>query len=56
MGTPVTNGKDWKVFDVGQTVGAKNGQQTTYMRVERTPDGQLHGHPITLQEVAKLTK
>lgn len=55
-GKSVTNGKDWKVFDTGQIVGAKSGQQTPYMRVERAPDGQLHGHPITLQEFSKLTK
>lgn len=55
-GIPVTNGRDWKVFDMGQRVGAKYGQQTTFMRVEMAPGGKLHGHPITAREFQKLTK
>ena len=55
-GHSVTNGKDWKVYKSDSVVGAKNGQETTYMRVERSPDGQLHGHPITSQEAARLLK
>ena len=55
-GTPVTNGKPWKVFDAGKDIGAKSGQTTRYMRIESTPDGVIHGHPITLDEFRRLTR
>jgi hypothetical protein len=55
QGTPVTNGKPWKVFDAGpKDIGAKNGQSTRFMRVESTPDGVIHGHPITSAEYQAL--
>lgn len=49
-------GKSWKVMKHDEIVGAKNGVETKYSRVEITPDGTYHGHPITEQEYKKLTK
>ncbi|MBD2871222.1 RHS repeat domain-containing protein [Paenibacillus arenilitoris] len=54
-GTPVTNGKDWKVFKFDQVVGASDGKETQYIRVEHS-GGTIHGHPITVAEYKKLTK
>lgn len=39
-----------------EIIGAKNGVETQYSRVEITPDGTCHGHPITEPEFRKLTK
>lgn len=52
----VNNGKAWKVFDAGNIVGAKDGIQTQYIRVEISPDGTFHSHHITPQEYKKYTK
>lgn len=54
-GTPVTNGKPWKVMDMGETVGASEGKPTQWIRVEES-GGTIHGHPISLSEFNKLTK
>lgn len=55
-GIKVNNGKNWKVYDNVGMVGAKNGKETNYMRVEQAPDGQVHGHPISKEEFDKLTE
>jgi RHS repeat-associated protein len=54
-GTKVTNGKTWKVFDAGDIIGASEGKETRYMRVELSAN-TIHGHPITPAEFNKLTK
>ncbi len=47
-GEPVRHAnKPWKVYEHPEEVGANNGQATRYMRVESTPDGTIHGHPVT---------
>lgn len=56
-GSAVNNGKSWKVYDAGETVGASSGKETQYMRVELTEStGELHSSPITQQQYDKLTK
>ena len=56
-GTAVTNGKPWKVFEAGETIGASGGKETKYMRVELTETTkELHASPITAEQYQKLTK
>ena len=55
-GKDVTNGKPWKVKEFSNIVGAKDGVETPYIRVEISPDGTIHSHPITPQEFQKLIK
>jgi hypothetical protein len=55
-GTNVTNGKPWKVKGFDTIVGAKDGIETRYVRLEISPDGTVHSHPITPQEYKKLTR
>jgi len=54
-GTKVTNGKPWKVIKLDKVIGAKNGIETSCMRVEMTAN-TIHGHPITLSEYLKLLR
>ena len=54
-GTKVTTGKTWKVYDAGEIIGASEGKETRYMRVELSAN-TIHGHPITPAEFKKLTK
>jgi hypothetical protein len=54
-GQPVTNGKTWKVQDMGKTIGASEGKESQWIRVEFS-GGTIHGHPISLNEFRKLTK
>lgn len=54
-GTPVTNGKTWKVFKANGIVGAKKGIETPYIRIEFSAN-TIHGHPITPAEYAELIK
>lgn len=54
-GTPVTNGKTWKVMEFKDVIGAKSGVETRFMRVENSAN-TIHGHPITADEFRKLTK
>ncbi|HHS3623217.1 TPA: RHS repeat domain-containing protein [Proteus mirabilis] len=54
-GQPVTNGKPWKVQDMGKIIGASEGKPSQWMRVEYS-GGTIHGHPISLNEFRKLTK
>ena len=55
-GIDVNNGKPWKVYDIGNTIGAKSGIETQYIRVEISPEGTVHSHPITPDEFKKYTK
>ena len=52
-GTPTTNGRDWRVIDMGETVGASGGRESRWIRVEYS-GGTIHGHPITQQEYQRL--
>ncbi len=54
-GTPVTNGKKWKVMAFDHFIGASEGKQVQWMRVEFS-GGSIHGHPISLQEYRMLTR
>ena len=54
-GTSVTNGKTWKVKEFDDVIGASDGVETKYMRVEMS-GGTIHGHPITKSEYLKLLK
>ncbi len=48
-----TNGKPWKVMKFTNIIGAKNGLETTCIRVECSGK-TIHGHPITFDEYLKL--
>lgn len=54
-GTPTNDGRPWKVMKFEKIIGAKNGIETNYMRVEMTSN-TIHGHPITPKEYTKYTK
>jgi hypothetical protein len=54
-GTPVTSGKTWKVYKADHIVGAKQGIETPYIRVELSSN-TIHGHPITPQEFFDLVR
>jgi hypothetical protein len=49
LGTPTTNGRNWKVFKCDEVIGAKLGKETCYMRVECSAN-TIHGHPILESE------
>lgn len=58
-GTPVTNGKNWRVYEFKSVIGASDGKEVRWVRVEATGGpGSLviHGHPITQQEYQRLIK
>ena len=54
-GQPVTNGKTWKIEDTGRIIGASEGKESRWIRVEYS-SGTIHGHPISLNEFRKLSK
>ena len=54
-GTPVTNGKPWVVKKFDHIIGASEGKETVYVRIEISA-GTIHGHPISLSEYSKLTR
>ncbi|WP_429619631.1 RHS repeat-associated core domain-containing protein [Serratia sp. 2723] len=54
-GQVVTNGKPWKVKDLGEVIGASEGKLSQWMRVEESA-GTIHGHPISRSEFLRLTK
>lgn len=54
-GQDVTNGKTWGVMQFDHVIGASEGQETQFMRVEFS-GGTIHGHPITQSEYNKLLK
>lgn len=54
-GTPVTNGKNWRVNKFDTTIGAVNGKETVYVRIENSSN-TIHGHPISETEYDKLLK
>ncbi|MDT9678391.1 hypothetical protein F6R97_28200 [Pseudomonas sp. JV414] len=54
-GQEVNNGKPWKVIDIGKTIGANDGEETRFMRVELSAN-TIHGHPISEEAFKKLTK
>jgi len=56
-GKAVTNGKLWKVYEASEVIGASEGKETKYMRVELTESTkELHSSPITSEQYQKLTK
>ena len=54
-GTPVTNGKNWKVKKYNDIIGATGGKETQYIRIENSAN-IIHGHPIFESEYLKLLK
>ncbi|MGX9379881.1 RHS repeat-associated core domain-containing protein [Pseudomonas sp. JQ36] len=54
-GQEVNNGKPWKVIDMGRIIGANDGKETRFMRVELSAN-TIHGHPISEDAFKKLTK
>ena len=58
-GTPVTNGKNCKVYEFDHVIGACEGKEVRWVRVEGTggPGNTIiHGHPITLEQYRSLIK
>jgi hypothetical protein len=54
-GSPVTNGRTWKVMEFDKVIGASEGIESKWIRVEMSAN-TIHGHPISLNEFKKLTK
>ena len=54
-GTPVNNGKNWRVKEYDHVIGASGGQETKYVRIENSAN-TIHEHPITASEYKKLTR
>ena len=54
-GIKTTNGKNWRAVELDDVIGACEGRETKYIRVEESV-GTIHGHPITEAEYKKLTK
>jgi hypothetical protein len=54
-GTPVTNGKNWKVYEFDRVIGASDGKAVRWIRVEYSA-GTIHGHPITEQVYRNLIR
>jgi len=54
-GQSVTNGKPWKVKDLGREIGASEGKSSQWMRVEMSSN-TIHGHPISKAEFMRLIK
>jgi len=52
-GTNVVNGKNWRVKEFDNIIGASGGKETRYIRIENS-NGTIHGHPITGKEFKKL--
>jgi hypothetical protein len=54
-GTAATNGRQWKVMEFPDEIGASGGSSSRWVRVEES-GGTIHGHPITLKEFLRLTR
>ncbi|MBP2194595.1 RHS repeat-associated protein [Pantoea cypripedii] len=54
-GQSVTNGKSWKVKEMDEVIGASEGKESRWLRVEKS-GGTIHGHPISLNEFSRLIK
>ena len=52
-GRPVSNGKNWKVKKYNSIIGAVDGHETQFVRIENS-GGVIHGHPISESEYLKL--
>ncbi|UXN36576.1 hypothetical protein N8E87_10475 [Avibacterium paragallinarum] len=52
-GQPVSNGKNWKVQDMGREIGASEGKSSQWIRVEMSSN-TIHGHPISKNEFLRL--
>ncbi|ALH95484.1 hypothetical protein [Acinetobacter equi] len=55
IATPRGKNTKWKIQDLGEIIGASEGKETKYMRVECS-QGVIHGHPISKAEFTKLMK
>jgi len=58
-GTPVTSGKNWKVYEFDHVIGACDGKEVRWVRVEGTGgpgNAVIHGRPITQEDYRRLTK
>ena len=54
-GIAVTNGKNWRVKKYDTIIGATEGKETYYTRIECSAN-TIHGHPISKAEYNKLLK
>lgn len=51
LGFQEGNGRMFKFVEFPDVVGFDGGQPTRFMRVELSPTGEFHGHPMSLQRV-----
>ncbi len=52
-GDNVVTGKKWKIMEFDEVIGASNGKESIWIRVESS-GGTIHGHPIKVEEFKKL--
>jgi hypothetical protein len=45
------NAKRCFYLNVGQTIGASNGRETSYVHAEQSIQGEVHGRPISIDEL-----
>lgn len=56
-GTTTTNGRTWKLVKFDDYIGATEGKDTVYMRIELTSNtNEIHGHPISESEYKSLLR
>ncbi|WPQ60685.1 polymorphic toxin-type HINT domain-containing protein [Chitinophaga sancti] len=53
---PIGKGVKYFIYDAGKVIGASEGKETQYLRVELASDGSVHGHPITDVDYRKYLK
>ncbi|HEX8520716.1 MAG TPA: fibronectin type III domain-containing protein [Tepidisphaeraceae bacterium] len=54
-GIPDTTGRNFKVMEFTESIGASGGQEVRWMRVENS-SGTIHGHPIPHDEFIRRTR
>jgi Pretoxin HINT domain len=53
---PLDKGVEYYVYKAETTIGATEGMETNWLRVEITSNGFFHGHPITPTDASKYLK
>jgi hypothetical protein len=53
-GAAAKNGRQWKIMEFPEELGASGGKASRWIRVEGS-GGAIHGHPITHKEYLKLS-
>lgn len=50
IGKPSTREKNYRYAKFPRVIGASDGKETIYVRIECTSPGVIHGHPVTAEE------